>query len=230
MNNMPILPAPLLAQRRSAVLTPKILRSLPSPAVQPGHLTWDGQYLWHIDHNGNQPSRLLQIDADTGEVLHRFVLPPHINSLVGITDSLWLCNTLAGKIYRWRAEFQRLDWVATLPSRYRIEGGLGFDGSHLWYADARAGKLLAMRLPSTPDDCAIEKVIETDTHIGCLGCIQEIIYFIQNGKPLLGILDTASGRPTRYFELPGIPTGVTFDGRDFWYVDAQLKQINQVRF
>lgn len=207
----------------------KLLRSLPSPALEPGALSCNSQGLWHVDR---QRRLILNIDVDTGELLQQFAFAGEAAALAATDQQnapqIWITDTMAGKLYALELrtmEGNRTVWREqyTLPVRYRSEGGLGFDGRFLWCADPRHGRLMAYNFQSQDFDW----VIELDAHVKAICWRQEELGFIQPQKAIFGILEARSSRPAKFFALPGLPNAVCYDGKSFWYVDAQLKQLCQ---
>jgi len=95
----------------------------------------------------------------------------------------------------------------------------------LWQADFEAGKIYALNR----DTAKVEHIIEVDSHVAAVACLEEKLYYTEPISNTLGVIDLNTAKPLSFYELPGESNGLTVAADGFWYVDAQLNQICELR-
>ncbi|MCD4719394.1 MAG: choice-of-anchor D domain-containing protein [Desulfobacula sp.] len=126
-----------------------IIGSLESPDLRPSGLAYDGTAWWNADVFED---RIYRLDILKGLITTSLYVnedPPSSNSL-GIADDgtdLWVSHPKGfGKIGRFTKYDEAGLKVAFWDSPGYEPGALGFDGTHMWHADAAEGFIFKMDL------------------------------------------------------------------------------------
>lgn len=118
-------------------------------------ITWDGKSLWAV-YEAGWSSRLLRIDADTGEVLSSMFARCLPMGIASSSKYLWVLSKSTGKmpgVLSRRAISENADRVnasRTFVCRIPIAdpSGLAHDGQNIWIVDRKAGGILKIKIPS----------------------------------------------------------------------------------
>ena len=118
-------------------------------------ITWDGKNLWAV-YEAGWSSRLLGIDADTGEVTSSMFVRSLPMGIASNGTYLWVLSKNAGKIpgvlsRRILSENgnkmnSSRAFICRIPAA--DPSGLAHDGQNFWVVDRKAGDILKIKVPS----------------------------------------------------------------------------------
>ncbi|MBN1270756.1 MAG: hypothetical protein JXB26_00665 [Candidatus Aminicenantes bacterium] len=132
--------------------------SLPVPGKVSANtvgIAWDGKYLWAV-YEAGWSSRLLKINADTGEVLDEMFVRSLPLGIAADSEHLWVLSRNTGKIpgvlsrRSFSEDADKMNssrtFVCYIPAA--DPSGLAHDGQNLWVVDRKEGTVLKIKVPS----------------------------------------------------------------------------------
>ena len=202
----------------------ELLRSFPSVALLSGQLAYGDGKLWQIDR---RQLLILGIDPLSGRVLQtfEFVGEPAGMVFAPALDQLWVADQRLGLISCLTPQHGKLIGYLPLAPGLSLAGALAYDGQQLWHADSTAGRLMGIDLGSG----ILKQVVELDAHLSGIAFWQQQLYFVDSQRHQLASFDPVTLRLQRAYPLPGSPLGLASDGDCFWYLDARLDLICQLK-
>jgi hypothetical protein len=190
-----------------------VVRSLPAPTSYMCGLTWDGSRLWHSDQDQNL---IVAVDPENGRVVRRLACAQvradlthdgrHLLQIGGRPKRLVVIDADDGHVVGHRE---------LLPASGRTTGA-EFGSEGLWTV-LRSPTTLQLR---ARDDLAIlrEFPVDGESPSG-LTVAGDVVVHGDFDDGVLRATDSRTGAPLGRLDVPGRPTGVTWDGSLVWYCD-----------
>lgn len=193
----------------------------PAPGKHLCGMAFDGEMLWHSD---GETHLLYQIDPKTHQIIRTISCPDvstglafdgkHLWQVVGKHKHLICIDIPTGNIIR---------KLELLPDNNDI-CGIDIKGRILWLGREHIG-LLEMR--DITDGTLIQRFPAPDRIAG-VTIVENHVWYTEAIRAELICVDARDGSSQGRYEIDGMPTGLTWDGKWFWYCDYASKTIKAV--
>lgn len=197
--------------------------SFSTPGQHPCDLAWDGRSLWHSDEDAEM---IYQINPANGQALKSLYCPSIKTGLAFDGQYLW-------QVVR---NPQRMRCISpqdgTTIREFLIHSGTGnacgidTSGCLFWLGMEQPNAEIQLR---SLDDGRVIKRFPAEPRIAGVCISAEVVWYTEFKQSLLIGIDPETGVEQTRFKLTGNPTGLTWDGRRFWYADYTGKQIRSVQ-
>lgn len=189
-----------------------------APGPSPCGLAWDGELLWHSDQDSES---IYGIDPARGNVLSTIRCPEARTGLAFDGRYLW---QVVGSPKRLRCLDRRSGAIIReVPIVPATDRACGLDVRDAWFwigiegVDAR---LERHRL----SDGEVEETRAAEPRISGVTLAGNELWYAEYAQQLL-IRTTSDETRHTHYGVTGHPTGLTWDGRRFWYADHTNRRI-----
>jgi hypothetical protein len=190
-----------------------VVRTIPAPTSYLCGLTWDGELLWHSDQD---EELIIAIDPADGRVVRRFACPWVRADLTHDGEALLQVGGRPKRLVVVDPVGGRVTGRRELPPADGRTTGVEMGPEGLWSC---------LRGPSTITlrDRATLRVLREFPVGGSspsgLTVAGDVVVHGDFDEGVLRSTDGRTGEPRGRLDVPGKPTGITWDGELVWYCD-----------
>ncbi len=183
-------------------------------------IAYDGKHLWQSDA---QSDILFKTDMENGKALHSIPCSNTCSDLSSDGEHLWQIV----KTPRWIRCLNPQN--GSILSELKIEpadchpSGICVDGNYFWLALSDKGLLQKRSLSNG----LVVKQFKVTKQIAGICLAKSKIWFVDKTGYLICI-DPQSGNEECRYPLTGMPISLTWDGKQFWYLDCLTKTIRSI--
>jgi hypothetical protein len=191
-------------------------RTLPSPGTYLCGLAWDGTNFWHSDQLAGT---MYALDPVDGSVLRAFPCPGARADLTYGEGLLYQIGERPKRLLVIDPATGELVGRKPIKPSNGLVCGVEWAPEGFWLCLRRPGRIQLRDVATM----TIQQEFLVDGSPSGLTVAGRTVYYSDfEGQNLRGY-DTVSGEQVFYADVPGRPTGMTYDESDIWYADFPAK-------